>query len=96
MTRVRESLLIVAYVLLVIVVVSGAFFIPRQFHEQHKDDCSIARAFADIAAVATTAIIDTTRNVTAAQQETATRLLNRAIDELNSTCDFQIPPITVP
>lgn len=88
MSRYREILLIVAYVLLIFVVTFGAFFIDDKFSSAHDEQCEVAQAQVEVAAVQLTV---TLRGQTATEQDKA--IVNDAIARLNRTCDLHLSPI---
>jgi hypothetical protein len=75
-----RALLIGSYVILVAVVVFGAFYVPHEFNKSHDEQCAIAEAFVDLVAANLTFVANP------AGREQAVRLTNEAIDKLNDTC----------
>ena len=83
--KTRAGLLIAAYVILVAVVVFGAFFIQREFDQAHDDQCSIARATALVLSASILLGTDG-ESVPADVRDDARALLTQAQTEIAATC----------
>ena len=82
--RYQEILLVIAYVLLCIVVVSGAFFVHREFDDAHHDQCDLAQAQAALVA------IDISLTATRPPDAKLVEMFNNAVRQLNATCGTDI------
>ena len=79
--KLRDWLLVAAYLILVGVVTFGAFYIEHEFSKAHDEQCQIARAQAEV----------TVAN--GVHQPGDAAILNDAIRTLNKTCDFHIEEV---
>lgn len=90
MKHLREYLLVAAYVILVAIVAFGGYWIDHEFELAHDDQCQVAHAQVEVAAVQLSA----TLRGQDAPPNGSIRIVNDAVRRLNDACDLDLPPVT--